>query len=257
MSEPPEAARPAIVLVRPREEGNVGAVARAMANMGLSQLILVEPATPIGEVARARAVHAAWVLERAERASSLAAALAPFRYVAATTSGRGRAPDRPWRTPRELATELAEVGSSPAALVFGGEASGLAAEELTLATTLVTIPAAPGYGTLNLAQAVLVLAYEVFLASAPAVPSPEAPPPARQEAVEGLFGQLVPLLERIGFARDTTFIGVLADLRTLAARAELTEREVTLLRGICRRAARAVRQDEEGRHMGRPLRDPE
>ncbi|HEX4952911.1 MAG TPA: TrmJ/YjtD family RNA methyltransferase [Thermoanaerobaculia bacterium] len=243
MSEPPagEVARPAIVLVRPREEGNVGAVARAMANMGLSRLILVEPATAIGEVARARAVHAGWVLEHAERAGSVAEALAPFRYVAATTSGRGRAPERPWRTPRELATEINGAGTAPAALVFGPEASGLTAEELTLATTLVTIPATAGYGTLNLSQAVLVLAYEVFLASTPAVPSPQAPPPARQEAVEGLFGQLVPLLEQIGFARDTTFLGVLADLRALAARAQLTEREVTLLRGICRRAARAVK----------------
>jgi TrmH family RNA methyltransferase len=229
---------PAVVLVRPQEEGNVGAVARAMVNMGLERLVLVEPAVALGGVAGARAVRARHVLAGAERAPSLAAALAGFALVAGTTSSRSRALGIPLLTPRELAADLAGASPVPTALVFGPEASGLTNEELALCGRLVRIPAAPRQPTLNLAQAVLVVAYELFVAGR----RPSAPPkgdaaPATTAAVEGLFAQAVPLLAEVGFARDDTFAGVLRDLRRLAARSRLSRREVALLRGICRRTA--------------------
>lgn len=131
----------AIVLVRPKEEGNVGAAARAMANTGFSRLLLVEPAPPLGATARAFAVGAGAILDRVERHPDLASALAPFRRVVATSSGRDRALAVPAVTARELPSRLAaDPPGTPTALVFGPERSGLTADELALASLLVSIP---------------------------------------------------------------------------------------------------------------------
>jgi TrmH family RNA methyltransferase len=253
---------PAVVLVRPREEGNVGAAARAMANMGLSRLILVEPAAPIDKVARAFAVGGRPILDGCQRAASLREALAPFARVVATTSSRDRQTGAVPIAPAQLPALLAQdPPGTAAALVFGPEVGGLTNDELAQASLLVTIPCAPALPTLNLAQAVLILAYELHLASNPApADSPagwdpavsnrppgrdpadtdgshmDPAPPAATGELDGLFDQLTPLLARIGFARDSTFSGVLRDLRQLAARAGPTRREVAILRGICRRA---------------------
>ncbi|MDX1503086.1 MAG: RNA methyltransferase [Thermoanaerobaculia bacterium] len=230
----------AVVLVRPTEEGNVGAAARAMANMGLERLILVEPAVTIGEVARARAVGAGHLLDGTERAPDLARALAPFRRVVGTTSARERADAAPRITARELPGVLAaDPPGTPTALVFGPERSGLTTEELARCSPLVTIPTRPVQPTLNLAQAVLVVAYELALAETSGEGA-DAPEPATWEEVEGLFAHLERVLPEIGFARDDTFAATLRDLRRLAGRAGLTSREVRVLRGICRRTVGTV-----------------
>lgn len=243
MNEPLDSA-PAVVLVRPREEGNLGAACRAMANMGLTELRLVEPAAAAGEVARAFAVGAREVLLGARRFDSLAAAVAPFRRVVGTTSARDRALAVPVMTPRELAKRLPGGGTDlPTALVFGPEVGGLTNDELALCHLVVTVPCAPVQPTLNLAQAVLIVAYELFLARG-AAPLAEArvEPPAPAAAVDGLFEHLTGVLEEVGFARDTTFHGVVRDLRQLAGRARATEREVTILRGVLRRVRNALRR---------------
>jgi tRNA (cytidine32/uridine32-2'-O)-methyltransferase len=236
------AAPPAVVLVKPREEGNVGAAARAMANMGLAELILVEPAAEIGRVAAMFAVGAKAILDGARRVPDLASALAPFRRVVATTSSRDRRWDVPVLTPHELPGLLAQdPPGTPAALVFGPEVGGLTNDELALASAIVTIPCSPVQPTLNLSQAVLIVAYELFQAgagvSAPpdmgAVGSPE--PPASTAEIDGLFGHVDEVLRRIGFARDDSYAGVVRDLRRLAARAAPGSRDVAVLRGICRR----------------------
>jgi TrmH family RNA methyltransferase len=235
--------RPAVVLVRPQEEGNVGQVARAMANMGLDELILVEPAAPIGDVARARAVRGAFVLDAAVRVGSLAEALEGVQFVAATTSARARTVERRHRTARELAAELAAAPAMRAALLFGPEVSGLSVEELSLAQVLVTVPTDPACPVLNLAQAVLLVTYELFQVRPEAlatVPLEEDHRPAAAAQVEGLMGQVEALLRQVRYARDTTFPGVMRELRALAAKASLTEREVRILRGICRRLGWAL-----------------
>ncbi|HEV7785332.1 MAG TPA: TrmH family RNA methyltransferase, partial [Thermoanaerobaculia bacterium] len=113
---------PAVVLVRPRVEGNVGSTARAMANMGLSRLFLVEPAAELGSTATAFAVGARAVLDGTVRVPSLAEALAPFRRVVGTTSTRDRRLGIPFLTPRELPDWLAQNSpDTPTALVFGPE----------------------------------------------------------------------------------------------------------------------------------------
>ncbi len=248
-----DSSTPAVVLVRPREEGNVGAAARAMANMGLDRLILVEPAAEIGKVGTAFAVGAKHVLDGARRVSDLREALAPFRRIVGTTSSRDRRWEVPVLTPRELPAHLAQDPTAPqdipTALLFGPEVGGLTNDELALASVLVTIPCAPVQPTLNLAQAVLIVAYELFQARRPEGPMGDIPPlhsvgrpepPATTEELDGLFDHAEEVLRRVGFERDDSFAGVLRDLRRLAARAGPTSRDVAILRGICRRTQRAL-----------------
>jgi len=237
----------AVVLVRPREEGNVGSAARAMANMGLGRLILVEPAAELGKVASAFAVGARHVLDGAQRVAGLGEALAPFRRIVATTSSRDRRWEVPVVAPRELPAILAaDPPDTSTALLFGPEVGGLTNDELALASVLVTIPCSPVQPTLNLAQAVLLVVYELFQARGTGgeVPPPASvgrpEPPAATEELDGLFAHAAELLGQVGFARDDSFAGVLRDLRRLAARATPTSREVAILRGICRRTQRAL-----------------
>ena len=246
-------AAPAVVLVRPREEGNVGAACRAMANMGLAELVLVEPAAEIRGLGRAMAKHAEHVLDGARRAASLDEALAPFARRVGTTSARDRVAEQPRVTARELPALLAaDPPGTRTALVFGSEVGGLTNDELALCHPLVTIPCDPVQPTLNLAQAVLLVAYELFLdrlargeAEAAAAGEPGRLP-AAAERVEGLWTQGVDLLRRVGFARDDSFDHASRDLRRLLSRAALSDREVLLLRGVLRRTTGALDRAERG-----------
>lgn len=233
---------PTVILVRTQEEGNIGSTARAMANMGLTDLVLVSPKARIRQVARAFAVGAGDILERAETVDSLEEALAPFRRIVGTTSARARGLPVPVIDPKELPVRLAsDPADLPTALVFGPEASGLNNEELALCSLLVRIPCAPRQPTLNLSQAVLLVAWELWSSSdASSEPAGDDLVPATGGEVQGLFDHLVPLFRRIGFARDDTFDAVLKDLRRMAARGRPTSREISLLRGIARRADHAL-----------------
>jgi tRNA/rRNA methyltransferase len=221
-----------------------------MANMGLDRLILIEPAAVIGTVGTAFAVGARHVLDGALRVSDLHAALAPFRRIVGTTSSRDRRWEVPVLAPGELPAHLAQdPPDTPTALLFGPEVGGLTNDELALASVLVTIPCAPVQPTLNLAQAVLIVAYELFQARIPAdlmgkIPPPQSvgspEPPATTGELDGLFDHAAEVLGRVGFERDDSFAGVLRDLRRLASRAGPTSREVAILRGICRRTWRAL-----------------
>lgn len=241
--DPDRPPRPIVVLVRPQEEGNVGAVARAMANMGLGELRLVEPAAPIGGTARAFAVHSGQILDTVRHFPDLASALAGCGRVVATTAARDRGWPQRLVTPRELPARLAEDPPGTAtALVFGPESSGLTNDELALASLLVRIPAAPQQPTLNLAQAVLIVAWELYMAGlATGATAPAAGDPrATADELAGFGTQLEQLLRRVGFARDSTIVAVERDLRQLVARASPTRREVHILRGILRRAEHAL-----------------
>lgn len=232
---------PAVVLVRPQEEGNIGAAARAMANFGLDRLILVAPEARLGGVARAFAVGAGEILARAEIVPTLPAALAEFRRVVATTSARDRALDIPQLSARELPALLAaDRPGTATALVFGPERSGLTNDELALASAVVRIPCAPAQPTLNLAQAVLLVAYERFAALAAPPPAARREPPASFAEIAGLFSHFEELFGRSGFARDDTAARVERDLRQLLSRAAPSAREVRLLRGLLRRTGGAL-----------------
>jgi len=233
----PAHARPAVVLVRPREEGNVGAVARAMANMGFSELVLVEPAPRLGGVARGFGVGGWPVLEASRRAPTLAAAVAPFRRVIGTSAARGRTLGRARVIgPRELAAELAaDAPGTPTALVFGPEGSGLSRAELGLCGTVVRIPCADAAPTLNLAQAVLVVTYELHVARAAPAPLRRAATPATAAEVAGVLAAAGELVARAGFDQPHIHRALVADLRRLVLRAGASSREVRVLRRVVNR----------------------
>ncbi len=241
---------PAIILVRPREEGNVGAVARAMANMGLGRLILVEPAPELAGVARGFGVGGWDVLDRVERAPSLVAAIADFGRVVATASLR----QRPLRhhqviSPRRLPEILAEdpVGTETA-LVFGSESTGLGRRELDLCSPVVAIPSAQQHPTLNLSQAVLILAYELFVAPSSlgshggpsSIDTGEPQTLATAGQVDVLRHQVDDVLLGIGFDHAPIRSGLLRDLLRLVIQASPSDRDLRILRRLCNRVGSAL-----------------
>jgi len=224
-----------IVLVSPTHPGNIGAAARAMKNMALSELVLVNPRQFPDPEASARASGADDVLAAARVVASLPAALAGCGYVAATTS---RDRDQYFRVVdvrAAAARVVAESGTAPAAVVFGPERSGLSNEELESAHALIRIPASPVYASLNLAMAVQLVAYELYRARGAAVrPAASlAAPLASAPELERLYGHIAVVLEEIDF-RDRTQSGthLMGRIRRLLQRAELDQNEVNILRGI-------------------------
>ena len=224
-----------IVLVAPSHPGNIGAAARAMKNMALEELVLVNPRQFPHPEASARASGADDVLAAARVVPSLAEALEDCGYVAATTS---RDRDQYFRIVdvREAATRLvAESSTAAAAVVYGPERTGLVNEELESAHALIRIPASPAYASLNLAMAVQLVAYELYRARGVAAPTatPLAAPLATTQEMERLYGHIAAVLEEIDF-RDRTQSGthLMARIRRLLQRAELDHNEVNILRGI-------------------------
>jgi tRNA/rRNA methyltransferase len=221
-----------IVLVRPKNSGNVGSAARAMKNMGLGDLRLVAPRRYRPAAAVAMAVHAGDVLARVRRHDSLQEAIADCAWVVGTTCRPGPYRNRPL-TPREAAPEVLAVGAAhPVALVFGPEDHGLSNEELKLCHELVTIPSDSEYPSLNLAQAVLVCTYELFLARHPVrAPSPTL---ATSEKLERMYDQLGRALLRIGFLHGSNPEHIMFTLRRVFGRARLDTREAAIWLGIGR-----------------------
>jgi tRNA (cytidine32/uridine32-2'-O)-methyltransferase len=220
-----------VVLVRPSRAANVAAACRAMKNMGLRGLWLVgvEPGFVGGEARNL--AYGAWdVLDGARRAGRLEEATAGATFVAGT-SGRS---DGPSLTPRELAAQAAgRAAGGRLAVVFGPEATGLTNEELALCHAQVHIPSDPAHPSLNLAQAVLVVAYELRLALTGSTAPPEEERATAGE-LEAMLGELREGLLAIGYLSRENPGAILAELRRLAARAAPTTREVTLLRGLAR-----------------------
>jgi TrmH family RNA methyltransferase len=163
----------AFVLFKPQLPDNIGAAARALKNMGLSDLRLVAPQLRKARHAAVVAVHAGDVLAAARHYPDLAAAVEDRTLVVGTTARGGlyRSESRPLREAAERIA--AESAGNRIAIVFGPEDRGLTNEEIKLCQRLITIPAAPAYQSLNLAQAVMVVAYEIMMAAGAArVPEP-------------------------------------------------------------------------------------
>jgi tRNA/rRNA methyltransferase len=221
----------AIILVEPQNPGNVGMVCRAMKNMGLTQLRLVNPCRLDHPDAAKFAVSAKDVLERAEIFPTLGAALADTPLSVATTRRHGKY-RREIFTPAEIAVRLhADGGTNRAALVFGREDSGLTTDEVALCRWQATIPTAEEYGSLNLAQAVLIFSYELFRQKGDTVPvQPRELAPCRD--AETLYEHMEQSLLRIGFLNPQNPAHLMRTLRRIFARAELDAREVAVLRGL-------------------------
>ena len=223
-----------IVLVEPSHPGNIGAVARAMKNMALDQLVLVNPKQFPHSEATARASGADDVLASARVVGSVREALAGCGFVAATTS---RDRDQYFRVAdvRDAAERLVvESQRSPAAVLFGAERTGLTNEDLEAAHVLIRIPANEAYLSLNLAMAVQLVTYEIFRAKGVKVETaPGAAPMAAPEDMERMYVHLAEVLEEIDF-RDRTQGGtnLMARIRRFMQRAELDKNEVNIVRGI-------------------------
>jgi tRNA (cytidine32/uridine32-2'-O)-methyltransferase len=224
-----------IVLVETTHPGNLGAVARSMKTMGLTRLDLVRPRHFPNAEALARASGADELLARAQVHDGLTDALCGCRLVVGA-SARLRTVEWPLLDPQECANRLvSQAGQGEVALVFGRESSGLTNEELAVCHNLVRIPANPAFSSLNLAAAVQVLSYEIYLRAccSPGEVSAEAPRDlATAEAMEGFYGHLAQALVDIGFSDPEQSGKLLRRLRRLFNRAQPDWVELNILRGI-------------------------
>lgn len=223
-----------IVLVDTSHPGNIGAVARAMKNMGLAELHLVRPRLFPDAEATARASGADDVLEQARVHDSLEAAVHDCGLVAGTTA-RSRHMPFVFLEPRECAALAVErAGLNRVALVFGAERTGLSNTELSLCNVLVTIPTAGIYSSLNLAMAVQILCYEVLLAArgAPTAKPLSDEPLATIEEMERFYAHLDAVLAGSHFRDHTSSGHLMSRVRRIFNRAQLDQNEMRILRGI-------------------------
>lgn len=232
----PLAARVRVVLVGTTHPGNIGSTARAMKAMGLTQLHLVAPARFPDDEATALAVGAADLLQGAKVHHDLAAALAGVD-LAYATSARDRRIDWPTFSPRGAAADIVARGESQLAVVFGPERSGLSNSDLDLCQRLIEIPTVPEFSSLNLAQAVQIIVYELY-AAAPLVVAPRprnrrlSDQSASAEDVAALQRHCMQVMAAVEFFEPGKPKLLDRRLRRLLSRAELRDSEVQILRGF-------------------------
>ncbi len=236
-------AKPVIVLVRPQLGQNIGKAARAMLNFGLTELRLVAPRDgwPNPEAGPA-ASGADIVLERAEVFATAQEAIADCNLVFASTVRR-RDLVMPVAGPQEMADRIA--GSSErSAILFGPERSGLETDEVALADAIVTVPINPEFASLNLAQAVILLAYEWSKRAELAQPTAkELEPPAPHGELDGLINQLNDQLDGKGYFHPPSRTEATKNtLRTIFTKTGWSSREVKAVRGVIRALVNAPRQ---------------
>ena len=251
---PGMAGAPVLVLVRPQLADNIGMTARAMANFGLSELRVVAPRDGWpNEKARIAASGANLIVDDAQAFATLEAALSGLHWICATTA-RQRDLAKPVLTPEQAAAEMQRriAEGQRCGMVFGPERNGLETEEVANADATVMAPVNPGFASLNLAQAVLLMSYEWMkqanVGTLGRVTTYEAPlqpglrtrgsPPATKEELMGLFGQLEQELDRSGFfTAPEKRPSVVQNLRSMLTRMGATEQEVRTLRGIVKALA--------------------
>jgi TrmH family RNA methyltransferase len=227
--------KPAVVLHRPLDLVNIASVVRVMKNFELDRLRLVAPAEFDAYRIEGIAHKSGDLLRRARVYDDLDAALSDCRCVVGFTA-RGRSAKGNVQRPRELAEVLmASPELEPAALVFGPEDKGLSNAELDRCHRIVTIPTNPRYASLNLAQAVAVMAYELWVARGAApMKRPRRPaPPAPQEYLERLFADVEQSLGAIEFFKTRSRTAIMRTVRSVLHRTPLDLREVKLARAMC------------------------
>tara|TARA_A100001037_G_scaffold42814_1_gene33824 strand:- start:14850 stop:15668 length:819 start_codon:yes stop_codon:yes gene_type:complete len=227
-----------VVLVEPSHPGNIGGAARAMKNMGLNRLALVNPARFPDPQAQWRAAGAQDVLESAEVFDTVQAAISDCQLVIGTSTRMRRIP-WPSGSAEEVAADVLNRGGLQVAVLFGRETSGLTNEELQLCHTHLQIPTAPEYPSLNLAMAVQVVCYELRKQTAAheaAIEGPQSPgwdrPPATAAQLEGFMEHLRSALEVSGFLDPDNPGQTLTRLRRLFVRAQPDATELQMLRGV-------------------------
>ena len=223
--------KPSIVLVVPQMGENIGSAARAMLNFGLTDLRIVNP-------------RDGWPSDRAEAMSSgalskmppvqvfenTADAIADLHHVYATTA-RPRDMVKPVITPSEAAQDIKQRGDQKTGILFGGERTGLHNDDVALANTIITIPANPDFTSINLGQAVLLVAYEWFQANTEQTDNKSFPAPMQD--LNTMLNRLENDLEDKGFFRSPDMKPSTArNIRAMFTRSDLTEQEVRTMHGI-------------------------
>lgn len=224
--------RVCVVLVEPRHPGNVGMVCRAMKNMGITSLRLVNPCAVDHPEARKFAVSAGDILQSARLFPSLEEALSDVVFSVATTRRFGKYREEVMSVEETAKTLHLRSQEGNVALVFGREDNGLTTEELSRCSAVGTIDTAE-YGSLNLAQAVLIFCHELWRSrggkGAESSPGRE---PASTKELEALFSHMETTLLRIGFLNPENPAHIMRTLRRVIHRARVDSREAAILRGI-------------------------
>jgi len=238
-----------IILVGTTHPGNIGGTARAMKNMGLSDLALVSPKIFPSEEATVRAAGADDILAQAQVFGSLDEALADRQQIIGA-SARLRTIAWPQLNPKECAEKIRAEPGLKTAILFGRESKGLSNEELERCHFLLHIPCNPDFSSLNVAAAVQVVAYELFqaaqtLEAAPAQPDGESEP-ATGEEMESFHGHLLRTLFDIGFLHERrSSPALIRRLRRIFIRSRLEKTDIHILRGILSTVQKRTRQAQE------------
>lgn len=231
-----------IILVNPIYGGNIGSVCRAMMNMGLSQLALVNPRPYTLDDALKMACHASAIYENRKEYATTAEAVADCALVAGTSNRGGLYRDHS-KSPREWAPRLLDVAATqPVAILFGSEDNGLSLDDLALCTQFIRIPSSPAYKSLNLAMSVMICVYELFTAAgtyeAPYERSEECPSAMR----EAMFAKWRDALLGIGFMTTDTADHMMLGIRRILSRGTLTVKDVQILLGMAAQTQWAASQ---------------
>lgn len=244
-----------IVLVEPAGALNVGSIARIMKNMGLRQLVLVNPhCDPLGAEARLMAVRATDVLASATQVQTLPEALVGCQQAIATIGRDLAIPDLALETPKAALPWLLKLNSaSSAALIFGREDRGLTNTELNYAQRLIRIPSSEEYASLNLAQAVAICCYELHLLTMVEPPDEAAialveSNLASLDQIDRYYQQLEALLLNVGYLHPHTAPSRMEKFRRLLYRASPSGEEIALLRGMVSQMEWALRTGRSINH---------
>ncbi len=239
----------AIFLVEAQIPENIGSVARAMNNMGLTRLVLVNPSNcDLSRVLKTATGSSIDLVENMEVYDDLIEAMGPFQYVVGTTARLGA--HRPAMTnPRRLAMELIGISqNNRVAILFGPEDRGLSNEQLRYCHTIATIPTAR-FSSLNLAQAVMIVCYELFITGT-AKPLESPPRLANTFELEGMYRHLKDVFLKIGFIDPQNPEHWMLNIRRFLSRLPLRAREVKVIRGVCRQIDWYTEQFEKIRGGG-------
>ncbi len=223
----------AIVLNRPRYPENIGAAARALCNMGLRHLVVVEPENcDLTRVLKMATHAAADIVEQMDLYDDLKEALAPYQYIVGTTARLG-SHRQVVASPKVMAETLISMArTNRVAVLFGPEDRGLTNEAIRLCHALVNIPTAE-FSSLNLAQAVMIFCYELYSVGR-TVNGPPTPRLATGHELEGMYDQLKEILIRIDFVNRENPDYWMNNMRRFFNRLPLRAKEVRIIRGICR-----------------------
>jgi TrmH family RNA methyltransferase len=222
-----------VVLVGTKHPGNVGSAARAMCNMGLNRLVLAAPQCTVNEESYRMAKAGKGVLDSAKTFRSVKSALGGLRLLVGTTgkSGGYRAPAYP---PRALVPRILDHATGgKVGILFGPEDTGLVDEDLQFCQLLIRIPTEHKAPSINLAQAVMIVSYELRLGSLERTPA-RVPRLASLEQIEAMYAQLENALLDIGFLQPQNAKHMMFALRRILGRAGLESPDVGTLRGIAR-----------------------